>query len=299
MDTQTASLEWLPTLFISDAVISREGGANADDVVWHGGVWRSNSVSARGLSPSASMPSGRDRTRRHPAADDVLQQRQTERVRLGDQGIKGAALFEAMASQGLQAKAQACASRCPRCWHDREQRCICKHLPHLETQSKVKVLIVQHHKEYLSAGDDAKLLLAMLPSSQVELFVYGQQGDWERLAAELAVDPVHTLVLWPGEGALTTQDYVAKVPSLRHRSAGQPTLRVVVLDGTYRHALNMFKSLRKRLKPMGVPMPPHVALHPKTLSVYHRAQHGYREAMAASVAESDQPEALRMCVAID
>ena len=39
----------------------------------------------------------------------------------------------------------------------------------------------------------------------------------------------------------------------------------------------------------------HVALHPKTLSVYSRAQHGYAQASAASVAQSSDPEALRIC----
>jgi hypothetical protein len=56
-----------------------------------------------------------------------------------------------------------------------------------------------HYKEYLSAGDDAKLLLAMLPPNNVKLYIFGRNGDWEAFVEELSFDPVHTLTLWPGE----------------------------------------------------------------------------------------------------
>jgi len=43
-----------------------------------------------------------------------------------------------------------------------------------------------HHKEYFSAGDDAKLLLAQLPEASAELFIFGKTGDWDRFKVELA-----------------------------------------------------------------------------------------------------------------
>ena len=46
-----------------------------------------------------------------------------------------------------------------------------------------------------------------------------------------------------------------------------PLLRVLVLDGVYNDAAAMFRHLRKR----GC-APPHVGLHPNTLSVYRRVQ---------------------------
>jgi len=55
-----------------------------------------------------------------------------------------------------------------------------------------------------------------------------------------------------------------------------PLLRVVVLDGVYNHARAMFRGLRRRLPAAHVP--PHVALHPTTLSVYHRATQSYASA---------------------
>ena len=61
-------------------------------------------------------------------------------------------------------------------------------------------------------------------------------------------------------------------------------LRVVVLDSVYRHARAMFRHLHKRAEAAGHAPPVHVALHPRTLSVYKRAQNGYAQASAASVA---------------
>jgi hypothetical protein len=166
-----------------------------------------------------------------------------------------------------------------------------------------------HYKEYYSAGDDAKLLLAQLPN--VELFIFGKEGEWERFESELSIDPTHNLVLWPGEDALCIEEFLAGLPdesgwkgtattsstetssatscdvhtptatttkiaattTTGTAGAAFPLLRVVLLDGVYNHARNMFKSIRTRLPPSIIP--PYVALKPKTLSVYHRATKKY------------------------
>ena len=57
----------------------------------------------------------------------------------------------------------------------------------------------------------------------------------------------------------------------------------------------MFRHLHKAAAAAGHAPPIHVALHPRSLSVYKRAQNGYAEASAASVARSSDPEALRIC----
>lgn len=131
--------------------------------------------------------------------------------------------------------------------------------------------------------------------------MYGRPGDLEALRDELAVSPQHTLLLWPGDGALTVEAFLRQlepatsfVPAAAccattntwaPASSAPPLLRVLVLDGVYNDAAAMFRHLRKR----GCATP-HVALHPQTLSVYRRAQHGY----AGSVGGSD-PAALRIC----
>lgn len=268
-----------------------------------------------------------------PREPDRLNERKAHSQHLQELGFSKLEIFEKMVSDGVMAKEAACANRCPTCWHDKGQRCICAHIPphNLSLRLNVKVLVLMHHKEYLSAGDDAKLLLAALPESQSDLFVFGRSGDWLRLAAELAVDPVHTLLLWPGDGATTVDAFIAGLPTHspwraaartpsgcggdggRDGGGGDggdgggggsggapapaaptaPLLRVLVLDGVYGHARSMFRHMRKELP--RAHMPQHVALHPSTLSVYHRAQQSYARDSAASVAASSDPDALRIC----
>ena len=217
--------------------------------------------------------------------------------------------FEKHATTVLQRKVEELsASRCMRCWHNRAQRCICHRLPvDLHTDLPIKVLVLMHHKEYLNAGDDAKLLCAMLPADRVQLYVYGREGDLAALDAELAVDAEHTLLLWPGDGAATVDEWLRSRPrwqpmtptvrfidsafstKVEHEAWARsrprpprPTLRVLVLDGVYRDARAMFRAVRKRAEAQGRVPTPHVALHPSTLSVYHRAQHGYGDSQRNS-----------------
>lgn len=153
---------------------------------------------------------------------------------------------------------------------------------------------MMHHKEFYSAGNTGKLLLAMLPPSRAQLFVYGKSGDWEVFTAELAIDPRRTIALWPGVGAITIDDFlrttaaaeeadeeggeavVEEVVEDEKRRASDMSpppcqlLRVIVLDGSYSQASAMWKAMRKRLQVL----PRAVALHPKTLSVFHRARKG-------------------------
>lgn len=252
-----------------------------------------------------------------PSRDgDRLKQSHAACKPLTDTGISSAELFEQLAGKSLEAKEAECANRCRRCWHDKAERCICAHLPanDLVLRLNVKVLVLMHYKEYLNAGDDAKLLLAALPAERSDLFVFGRGGDWQRLAAELGIDPPHTLLLWPGDGAVTVDDFVAGLPATspwrsrggapdapptalagrdEHSDERRPLLRVVVLDGTYANARSMFRHVRKELPAAHVPL--HVALHPSTLSVYHRAQQSYARDSAVGVARSDDPAALRIC----
>lgn len=228
--------------------------------------------------------------------------------KLRDDGCEGRELFEKIASSVIEKKEHSRSNRCSRCWHDAKTRCICHLVPDLtETKLPVKVLILMHYKEYLSTGDDAKLILAMLPPNQAELFVFGKQGDWERFEKEITIDPVHTMTLWPGEGAQTYSEFIQNLPDGSHwrtqnrdersPSTGTPSrvklpiLRVIVLDGVYSHARNMFKTMKKILPVF----PPYVALHPETLSVYHRALKNYAASSAKTVAQSSDPKALHIC----
>lgn len=242
----------------------------------------------------------------------------SERVKA--EGCKGVELFEKIATRTVEIKESGRTNRCPRCWHDEQTRCICRHVPPLAESSfrlPVKVIILMHYREYLSAGNDAKLLLALLPGQEQrsKLYIFGRTGDWEKFQQECSIDPDHTLLLWPAEKALTVDGFVSQLPDDSpwkqrheriphydtsgendpHEECNLPTLRVIILDGVYSQARNMFKSLKKRFAAASVPIPPHVALHPKTLSVYHRAQKNYAKDSAVSVRNSSDPEALHIC----
>ena len=243
-----------------------------------------------------------------------------------DQGYEGVDLFEAIATRTVEIKETQRTNRCQRCWHDRATRCICYYIPPLsETSIKlpIKVIVLMHYKEYFSAGNDAKLMLALLPGGhqRSQLFVFGRTGDWEKFQAECALDPEHTLLLWPAEKALTVDGFISKLPEdspwrqraelmqrdpdhvdvnvdterVNEFSIDLPTLRVVVLDGVYSQARSMFKTIKRRFTASGVRVPPHVALHPKTLSVYHRALKNYAQSSAVSVRNSSDPDALHIC----
>jgi len=238
------------------------------------------------------------------------------------QTYEGMELFEKVASLAIEEKEQSRSNRCPSCWHDAVLRCVCPLIPPFATETvllPIRVLIMMHHREYLSAGDDAKLLVRMLPDNS-KLFVFGREGDWKLFEEECAIDPVHTLTLWPTEGAWTMHEYLNRLPDdspwkqqqqqrqRRHHPKDTtttatsttkeqpesclPVLRVIVLDGVYAHARNMFKAMKKRLPQ---PQPPYIALHPDTVSVYHRAQKNYGVSSRTTVLRSKDPKALHIC----
>ena len=252
----------------------------------------------------------------HTAATALVQE-------LMNSGVSNSTVLEEQASASLARRLEAQANRCPRCWHDREQRCICSRCSAVKLALPVRVLVLMHHKEYYRASDDAKLLLMQLPPDQAKLFIFGQTGALESLIAEINSDPVHSMMLWPGDGALTVQQFASALPAsspwraqargasgdasctaasascsaaLSAASASLPLLRVVVLDAVYRSARMMFRHLCKLRQQQDLPPLQHVALHPTTLSVYSRAQHGYAEASARTVSQQHaDPEALRIC----
>ena len=226
-------------------------------------------------------------------------------ARLKEQGYQGVDLFEQIATRTVEIKERSRTNRCGRCWHDKKSRCICSYIPLIHASKvllPVKILVLMHYKEYFSAGNDAKLLLAMLPCT--ELFIFGKKGDWENFEAEYILDSSHTVILWPSEDAMTVENFIDTCDwpwrdCRRHpenngtTTRTRPTLRVVVLDGVYSQARTMFRTIQKRIR---IPLCKNtVALHPKTLSVYHRAQKTYATSSATTVQKSKDPNALHIC----
>ena len=157
--------------------------------------------------------------------------------------------------------------------------------PRVELTVRVRVLLWMHHLEWMNAGNSGKLLLATLGDA-AQLFLYGRKEDDERLRQEVQRDPANTLLLFPGPGAISCADFLARSGGSQqvgeHR-AGEAedgtedrTTSVVVVDATYRKAKNMAKHFARRIDPSGGVA--QVALQPEAASVLARAQKQYAQA---------------------
>lgn len=160
--------------------------------------------------------------------------------------------------------------------------CICTELNKLILCSQgnpkmdVRICILMHHKEYMSAGNSAKLLLQMMAYS-TELYIFGKEGDVDRLHHDINADNVTPIILWPGRDAISTTDILKQVreSTTSRNKEGSINIHAIVLDGTYNQARNMYKSLKKK---WGSTIPTAVALRPMTESVFHRSQKNYGKA---------------------
>ncbi len=173
-----------------------------------------------------------------------------------------------------------------------------------EDLPNVKILLLLHHKEYLNAGNSAKSLIALLPRKNIELYVYGKEGDFDRCIDEMMIDRGRqTAILWPGKNAITVEEFTrSSFPQTQSTNPDminlvgsdnatvetnyeadkeqKQSLRIVALDGTYKNAKNMHKTIRRRLDEEDRNMMPAcIALHPKSVSQFHRAKKNYGAAI--------------------
>ena len=186
--------------------------------------------------------------------------------------------------------------------------------------NNVKILLLLHHKEYLNAGNSAKSLIALLPKENIELYVYGKVGDFDRCIDEMVIDQGRqTAILWPGENAISVEQFTSSCRSI-HINNSKTTkvgsdvgtsennkankhqtqiIRVVALDGTYKNAKNMHKTIRRRLDEEEHTMPVCIALHPKSVSQFHRAKKNYGAAIQDNLKANDRLDerALRVSTA--
>ena len=165
-----------------------------------------------------------------------------------------------------------------------------------EDLPNVKILLLMHHKEYLNAGNSAKSLIALLPEANIELYVYGKEGDFDRCLDEMMINKGRrTACLWPGENAISVEEFICSCqptqfnnnPNMMESGRSyniieeekKMMLRIVALDGTYKNAKNMHKTIHRRLDEKDHTMPACIALHPKSVSQFHRAKKNYGAAM--------------------
>lgn len=121
------------------------------------------------------------------------------------------------------------AARCGRC-RMHEARCLCEVIPRLET--KTKVVVVMHCREWEKTTATAPLALAALPNS--ELHIHGAR-DQRTSLDHLKDEGRRLLVLYPGEGAQPL------ARALEHDDPRPVTL--VVPDGNWRQAARAARRL--------------------------------------------------------
>jgi DTW domain-containing protein YfiP len=180
--------------------------------------------------------------------------------------------------------------RCLQCWQTaRHGCCICADMqPPLLLQVPMKIIIWCHSRDYLNAGDDAKLLPCCVAGrASTEMMLFGTPDDG-RLAEAVNADPRRSLLLFPDETAITVQEYlrgaVGAAPPPDSGTNGtltvQEPLTVVVLNGTWGNVKPMLRHFNAKIDPEGRIR--HVALEPDTLSGAH-LQRGGRSAAAQGV----------------
>eukprot|EP00984_Skeletonema_dohrnii_P020098 scaffold9709_cov126-Skeletonema_dohrnii-CCMP3373.AAC.9 len=244
-----------------------------------------------------------------------------------DGTTSGHNLFEKMATLNINYRInEERHHRCPVCWYC-TVRCVCDLMPKnidRDDLPNVKILLLLHHKEYLNAGNSAKSLIALLPEENIELYVYGKEGDFDRCIDEMMIDQGrHTAILWPGENAVSVEEFISSsflpatqsnIPKMTKSGGSDNTtvennyqadteqthiLRIVALDGTYKNAKNMHKTIRRRLDDEDRMMPSCIALHPKSVSQFHRAKTNYGTAIQDNLKANERLDerALRVSTA--
>ena len=119
------------------------------------------------VPPTANLPVMVRRARSHRSLADTLKA----------SGVCGVGLSTALTTAIVHSKENESVHKCPRCWHELKSRCICNILPPLPVPNvKVSTTILMHHKEYLSAASDGKLLPIMCQNCSI--VVYNTQG-WD------------------------------------------------------------------------------------------------------------------------
>mmetsp|Transcript_175 Transcript_175/g.211 ORF Transcript_175/g.211 Transcript_175/m.211 type:complete len:279 (-) Transcript_175:101-937(-) len=223
---------------------------------------------------------------------EAIKANRSHASKLLSNGTKGDELFEKMATLSIDHRLKDRSHRCLKCWYC-SLRCVCDKMPNKISSNdlpNVSILLLMHHKEYLNAGNSAKSLLALLPKKCINLYVYGREGDFNECLNEMLVDREHTMILWPGKESLTIDDFINSLPATSGWRTtndedsdsynNQKKLLIVALDGTYTNAKNMAKSIKRRLSDLS---PACVALHPTSVSRFHRAKKSYSAAIQDSI----------------
>jgi DTW domain-containing protein YfiP len=173
-----------------------------------------------------------------------LQRAHAQKQSLIASGIEGWDLMENLTTLELSRRESSPRSqrRCQSCWFNRDN-CICQRIYEIYSRNyslppmpsslsldhdhhdavNVKLLILMHPKEYLCAGNSAKLLRMLFPEQEhkqkhhhhtitVQYYIFGKLGDVDKLAQEMMIDMANTMILWPDKDALTVSQFLDQRP---------------------------------------------------------------------------------------
>lgn len=164
---------------------------------------------------------------------------------------------------------------CHTCWFI-EAACICSKIKKIQFSRKIKFLIFMHWKEYFRASNTAKVLLIAAPNSS-KLYLFGRKKEEQELIHEMSKDPQHTFLLFPAEDFVTTQQFLHKMEleqkqeKFENFPTEEPTITVVVIDGTWGNAATIMRFLNKATKDKKIFLQK-LKLEPTTLSSFTRTQ---------------------------
>jgi DTW domain-containing protein YfiP len=185
-------------------------------------------------------------------------------------GLKGQDKFMVLANARVQRKVDELAkrNRCAKCWFHAND-CICSKFPPLDFSLNVAFFIYIHYIELYNAGNDVKILLNAA-AKQTEMFIFGRDGDDERLRERIRGNELNTVLLFPSDDALSVEQVRSSLTPTAAATATQTDkpIQIIVVDGTWRQAKNMCKHFKKNISNK-VRL---VKLSPTTLSVYARTQ---------------------------
>jgi DTW domain-containing protein YfiP len=193
------------------------------------------------------------------------------------QGLSNAEVFSEITRQNIEYMERTCKEkgRCMRCWHPAEN-CICADLLPVQLRVPMRVIGWCHSRDYLNAGDDAKLLCTMAGAASFEMLMFGRPADDAILMAAVRECPERALLLFPDDTAITVSQFwsagsrTGDGPAPTAESRIEEPLTVVVLNGTWGNVKPMLRHFNKVIDPDSRVR--HVALEPTSLSVYARAQ---------------------------
>eukprot|EP00419_Tripos_fusus_P024610 CAMPEP_0172723576 /NCGR_PEP_ID=MMETSP1074-20121228/84042_1 /TAXON_ID=2916 /ORGANISM="Ceratium fusus, Strain PA161109" /LENGTH=335 /DNA_ID=CAMNT_0013549849 /DNA_START=88 /DNA_END=1095 /DNA_ORIENTATION=+ len=161
--------------------------------------------------------------------------------------------------------------KCERCMFT-EAYCICAQLATLAAEPsaqraacRVRFVVWMHQLERGRASNTGKLLEHLLPGSIV-LFA-DAASHAERLRKIVAQSSGRVVVLFPSENAVSVEEAIRILPttasmdsSMNNEGSGPPPLVAVLVDGTWKQAKRMHRTLADL---------PHVALAPRGRSEFH------------------------------